>query len=215
MDRYWASNVDLPARLAQAAQCSGTGLVHVGTRWSIGERGEGPNSLYGATKALGDLLVLAPPLSPGKAQTGWAKVIRIRDLIGPCDPRPNIIRALNTAWEGDDVALMTPGLQLIDPLDVRDVADCLISVAEAPDSSSSITEIGLRPLSVRALVDEWVQATGRDVKVKWGALPLRGTELFEISPVHPATPFFRPRPRHITLRETLEAAPVAPMSVVR
>lgn len=196
---YFTSNVDLPRLVAEAANAGGTPLIHIGTRWSVGERGEGPNCLYAATKALGDAHVLR------RGTYGRMAVVRIRDLMGPSDSRSTIVSALRRAALRKAPLDMTAGAQLIDPIDVRDVAEALTSMAEGYAEGhlyEPMTEIGYAPITIRQFVKQWMGATGLEVEPVWGALPDRGTELMEIQPVHPPHPHFRPRPRHETLSAT-------------
>ncbi len=206
LPRYWASNVELPYRISEAARVGDAALIHVGTRWTLGERGEGPNCLYAATKGFGDQLVTS----------SWAEqletrvaVVRVRDLVGPHDPRSNIPRLLNIASSTGAELRMTKGDQMMDPIDVRDVATGLLrTIADFGASSAPpvFSEVGVQPITVREFVAQWQEATDRHVDVAWSALPYRGTELFAIEQVHPALPRFEARARHLTLRDTLLTA---------
>jgi len=210
LGRYWESNVDLPARIAQAAQVSGTTLIQVGTRWSLGASGEGPNSLYGATKQLGELLATSfkPAKMDGDTECGRVFIVRVRDIMGPGDRRATVAHALREASQTRTPLDMTPGDQLIDPIDARDVACALLSLASnagIAQATAPYTEIGLHPISVRQFVDEWQEATGLQTQVRWGAKPYRGTECFTMDRVHPMLSTFTPRARHETLRATLDS----------
>lgn len=207
LPRYLTSNVELPYRLGEAASAGGAVVIHVGTRWSLGERGEGPNSLYAATKAFGEGLLTAKWNHHGSVPGSQpVAVVLVRDLIGPHDPRSSLPRLLATASQQGRALPMTGGDQLMDPLDVRDVECALLEASERYAGGSrpeTYSEVAVKPITVRQFVSDWQDATRRRVNVLWGALPYRGLELFAIEQVHPGLPGFVARSRDETYRATL------------
>ena len=197
--KYLHTNSLLPAKIASACATSNTELALIGTRWSLGEFGEGPNSLYAATKLLGEvssMRILANSKVP-------MTVIRVRDLVGPGDPRNNLFRLLHDAVRSGKTLPLTPGYQLIDPIDVRDTSASIVSFLALRDRKAGIQqyEIGLRPETVRRIVMQWLDIHGVCADLDWAALPNRGTELFKMKQVHPNLPTFMPRARVETLRD--------------
>lgn len=207
VNAYIASNVSLPQALGAAAFASLTPLVHVGTRWSLGSHGDAPNSLYGATKALGDYLAAQAPTLRSPVGDTWPRaVVRVRDLIGPKDHRGKLPALLLDAAQSGAPLAMTDGTQLVDPMDVRDVAEALLDAVALLLAGSSLpvfNEIQHQPITVREFVREWEIATGLRAPILWGQLPPRGTELFSMEPVHPLLETFHPRPRRDTYRSTI------------
>jgi nucleoside-diphosphate-sugar epimerase len=207
LDSYVQSNILLPQRLADAAGASRTPLVHVGTRWSLGANGAAPNSLYGATKAVGDYLATrSTTVGFAGAADEQRIVVRVRDMIGPGDRRRKLPSLLAQAASTGVPLPMTAGDQLLDPQDVRDVAAALVKAAACLTRDESLpvfTEIAVRPMSIRQFVHDWERATGLHVPVHWGQLAYRGTELFAMPLIHPVLPTFSARAREETYRSTV------------
>ena len=203
---YWAANVDLPARLAQATAAVNTTFVHVSTHWAGMAQGERALSMYSATKALGETIV-AGTRGPGTPARRRCHVVRVRDLFGPGDQRRNVLRVLSDDYQAGIRPDMTSGWQLIDPLDVRDVSDAILRLAEvsaAHPTTPVVTELALEPMSVRQLVALWNRVSGDNCRPNWGALPDRGTEIYSMPRNCPPLVFFTAREREITLRDVAQ-----------
>jgi nucleoside-diphosphate-sugar epimerase len=210
LDSYVQSNILLPQRLGDAAGASATPLVQVGTRWSLGESGAVPNSLYGATKAFGDYLathsttVRSPRVADGRRIS-----VRVRDMMGSGDRRQKLPSLLAQAASTGIPLPMTAGDQLLDPQDVRDVAAALVKAAACLSRAESLplfTEVAIQPLSVKQFVNDWERATALHVPIDWGQLAYRGTELFAMPLIHPVLPTFSARAREETYRSTVSGA---------
>ena len=193
-ERYLAANAYLPRALAQASASSHTPIFHVSSRWVLGERGEGPNTLYGATKAFGD----AELARLMQANNVPYVVARIRETYGTNDPRGSLISALAGATVSGTPLQLTLGEQIADPTHVEDfavgAANTMMALAEG-DPIQGFFETPVDPLTVRQITYLWMDSVGENLCPVFGALPYRGIELFAMEQVHPSLPTFRPRDR--------------------
>ena len=185
------ANILLPQILALACARSRVPLLHIGSRWQLGEHGEGPNGPYAQSK------------ERGEREARWIcqtneipfSSILIRDTYGPFDPRRTLINELLQTAKGQNELLLTDGQQLIDPLHVRRVSDAVVSCGQAMVSGSpgGRYELGSpQPPTVRELVSQFEKSWGTTLSKRWGAVPPRGTELFDMVQVLPWAPGWSP-----------------------
>ena len=185
------ANVFLPVILAQACARTKVPLLHIGSRWQLGEHGEGPNGPYAQSKEEGEREareILHASDIPFLS-------ILIRDTYGMFDPRRTLINDLLEAAMSRCELPLTDGHQRIDPLHVTRVADVVVSCgrALATGSAGGRYEIGsTEPPTVRELVGLFEQSWGTALAKQWGAMPPRGVELFDMEPVLPWAPRWSP-----------------------
>ena len=191
---YLNANAYFPADLARASGVSRTPIFHISSRWTIGESGEGPNTIYGATKALGDA-----QLAREMQRLGVPFVIaRIRETFGINDPRGSLISTLASYGASGKPLPLTPGLQISDPIFVDDIAIGACLMVESLIGGATFNgffETIVQPQTVRQIVDLWQSEIAPDLNPLFGELPYRGIELFKMDQVHPALPYFNPRNR--------------------
>ena len=185
------ANIFLPVILAQACARTNIPLLHIGSRWQLGEGGEGPNGPYAQSKEEGEREARG---ILNATDTPFLSIL-IRDTYGMFDPRRTLINDLFEAAMSRRELLLTNGYQRIDPLHVTRVAHAVISCgrALATGSAGGRYEIGSsEPPTVRELVGLFEQGWGTPLAKQWGAMPLRGVELFDMDHVLPWAPGWSP-----------------------
>lgn len=187
IDALFDINALLPQRLAIACARGSTALIHLSSRWALGERGEGPNTAYGASKALGDAHVLR---TLGAAGVDHA-VVRIRETFGLYDPRSSLIGNLTQSSLQQSTLELSPGQQFVDPLDMTELATSIAHYVDElleQKAPSGVFETPCHPTTVLDVVDEWRNAVAPNLKVQVGARPYLGSELFALEQVHAPLP---------------------------
>lgn len=196
-----AANVAFGTAVAAAiALTPGRLFVNAGTFWQHkGGASYAPTTLYAAAKeAFRDIL----------AYYASEEGLHVVDLVlfdnyGPSDPRSKLCNLLDQASRTGEPVPLTAGEQLVDLLHVEDVAHAFAHAAcshPVPDLVTGYAVQSGAPVSIRSLVADFEQATGRPVPVQWGARSYSGQEMWEPWDVGPGLPGWSPRR---TLREGL------------
>jgi nucleoside-diphosphate-sugar epimerase len=179
VDQLIASNVLLPAQLAEAMTAAGAArLVNTGTAWQhFNTPGYNPVNLYAATKqAAVDILRYFHDARGLSVVT-----LKLFDTFGPGDKRRKLIQVLVDAALSGERLEMSPGEQLIDLTHIDDVIDAFLVAADrllasvAPLNEEFLISGTRRKL--RELVEITGEALGRDVHVTLGARPYRAREV--------------------------------------
>lgn len=185
------ANRVLPERLAAAASCAGSTFIQVGSRWQLGEFGEGPRGFYARMKEEGEHAAREVCLANG---IGMRSVL-IRDTYGTGDRRDNLIQSLVRALRQSNYLAVTRGDQRIDVARVERVAASIVeTVSLKPEDGSFMRfETGVEePPTVRELIELFMQFSNCNLDVDWGARPYRSVELFAMDQVHPWAPKWQP-----------------------
>lgn len=189
IERLVAANILFGAQVAEAMAVCGIGrLVNAGTSWqSVPGPGYCPANLYAATKqAFEDLL--AYYAHSGRIAT---LTLRLFDTYGPHDPRRKVVRMLAEAAVRGEPIDLSPGLQVIDLLHVRDAAagflqagNLLVDQAPvAPDAR--VYYLPGDRMSLRDLAGRIQRIAGRPIAAHWGARPYRPREIMRPLSVAP------------------------------
>ena len=153
-------------------------LVNAGSYWQHYEdRDYDPVCLYAATKqAFEDILTFFV-----NARHVSAVTLKLFDTYGPNDPRPKLLRQLQTAAAEGKTLAMSPGEQLASFVYIDDVIDAFLLAANRllggiVDGHESYAVNADQPICLRELVEVFARVTGMAVKVEWGARPYRARE---------------------------------------
>jgi nucleoside-diphosphate-sugar epimerase len=179
VDALITSNILLSTQLAEAMAATGARrLVNTGTSWqhfcTVDYR---PVNLYAATKqACEDILAYYHD-----AQGLSCLTLKLYDTYGPGDQRRKLINLLLDAARTGEPLALSPGEQEVELTHLDDVtaafaraADLLLH-SEAPLLAAYLVP-GTR-LTVRELVAQVIQATGRPIDAEWGGRPYRPREV--------------------------------------
>lgn len=184
IDRLVADNVLLTARVCQGCVEAGcTALVHAGTAWqnarsAPGDETPAPNSLYAATKQAAQDVIAA--FADGEGLN--AATLKIYDSYGPGDPRRKFLNVLAEKATAGAAMEVSPGEQTLHIVHVDDLvagfvhAGNLLARGEIP-GHHAFTLPSPKAVSLRALAETWMHATGRSVDIRWGAQPYRPGEV--------------------------------------
>jgi nucleoside-diphosphate-sugar epimerase len=173
------SNVLFGAQLLEAMACAGvTDLVNTGTAWQHYHSDHyNPVNLYAATKEAFEALI-AFYAGSGRIR---AATLRLFDVYGPDDPRPKLLSLLDRASRDGTELGLTPGEQQIDLVHVDDVVAAYLAAARllrgGIDGHRVYAVSTGEPVSVRTLVELFERASGRALRVTWGARPYREREI--------------------------------------
>jgi nucleoside-diphosphate-sugar epimerase len=176
-----ASNVLFPVQLADAMARNGVRfLVNTGSAWQhFRDADYDPVCLHAATKqAFEDLLAYF--VSAGKIE---CITLKLNDTYGPGDPRRKIFTLLRESALNRSSLKMSAGEQLIDIVHIDDVTAAFVAAAErlvegavAGRHEDYVVSSG-RPLSLRKLVELYLQLSGTQLAVEWGARSYRDREV--------------------------------------
>lgn len=173
------SNILFGTLILNAMQKYGVNnFINCGTSWQSNQCGEySPFNLYASTKqAFEDILKYYCD--------NWFKSITLRvfDTFGPNDARNRIVNLIiNSTINGFELD-MTPGEQLINLLDVRDVAMAFVialkQVANSPTKTNEIYAVNSKhSLPLKGLAAMIEDALGRKNRINWGGRPYRPNEI--------------------------------------
>ncbi len=166
-----------------------------------------PQSLYARCKRAAHL-VLSEVFERGGGALAWARLFHIH---GPGENPTRLVPALAASLrEGRSFAL-SPGQQLRDHLDVRDVASALVHLA-ASESTGPINVCSGKPVTLKAVMETVAREVGSSAPLQFGERPYREGEVMNLTGVPER--LFRSgwRPVHTDLgksiRETIAAGHV-------
>jgi len=176
------SNILFGVQLLEAMSKAGVQyLVNTSTFWEHYENKDySPVNLYAATKrAFQDLLQYYVEAKGMNAIT-----LKLFDTYGPNDPRPKLLNLLFSIAETGESLAMSPGEQEVDLVHIDDVVRAYKMAAKRLlDNKVDRHEIyGVstgNPMSIKDLVKEVEQVTGKKLHVEWGARPYRDREVME------------------------------------
>jgi dTDP-6-deoxy-L-talose 4-dehydrogenase (NAD+) len=184
-----AANTDLPLVLLDIAEAAGaTAFVHTGSAFEYAEpvtrtaiREDAPLEtvkLYGRTKTAGSLAVV----EQARARGIHALVPRLFGIYGAGERAWRLLPSLHSRLVRGERVPLTAGLQERDFLYVKDVAACLIALAEAIEGGAVEPQIvnlcsGV-PMTVRQFAEDVATALGapRDL-LAFGDIPMRAHEV--------------------------------------
>lgn len=177
-------NIKLGCQLVDFARENGSGLlVNFGSCFEYGDHGDvlltedmgcNPESLYAISKNASTTLLNA------YAKMQSVQLITVRPFgvfgegEGPNRLAPSIIRS---CLKGENVRT-TPGEQIRDFVNVKDVARSIVCLANAGYTAYEIYNIcSSNPVSVRSFIEEIVEVCGFDLSlVQFGSIPYRQNE---------------------------------------
>ena len=198
------ANLLLGAQLLEAMSCAGVrSLVNTGTSWQYFHcESFRPVNLYAATKqAFEDILAYYVDAAGIRAVT-----LSLFDSYGPGDTRKKLLRLLLDCLETNGELQMSPGDQILDLTHVDDIASaflhaaCLVRDPKQPPLVSYTVGSGER-MTLREVVATLEKASGRSLRIDWGARPYRPREVMRLWD-GPVLPGWKPK---ITLAKGFEA----------
>lgn len=99
----------------------------------------------------------------------WARLFY---MFGAGQNPASLLAQLERALErGDEEFPMSAGEQLRDYMPVEKVADALVNLIEHPQITGIVNICSGKPISVRRLVEEFVAAKGKKIRLKFGHFP--------------------------------------------
>lgn len=174
------SNILFSTQLLEAMRASGVQkIINTGTSWQHFNNEEyNPVCLYAATKEAFDAIL------EFYIQAYTIKVVTLKlfDTYGPEDQRQKLFSLLNKAAKNSETLDMSGGEQLIDLVHVDDVVAAYIAAAEYLTVGKIIryekyaVSSGCA-LSLKELVELYIQVTGKRISVNWGARLYRSREV--------------------------------------
>jgi len=173
------SNIEFGMQVCEAMSVAGVGrLVNVGTSWQNYEnRDYDPVNLYAATKqAMEEIIRFYVNVGGFSCIT-----LRLCDTYGPADPRRKLFSILKEAAAGERKLSMSPGTQLIDLVHVNDVVNAfMVAGKRLLCSGRSVYEVFAvrsgQPMTVRDVVQLFLELGGLEVDIQWGGRPFRRRE---------------------------------------
>ena len=199
VNRLIESNLNFPTQLLEAMSQLGIKLlINTGTSWQhYNNEAYNPVNLYAATKQAFESL-LAYYL---EAKDFRAINIKLFDTYGPNDTRPKLFSLLRMAARTGEVLRMSPGEQLLDLVYIDDVLDAFLLAMERllkVEKAESYSVSSLERISLRELINIYIETVGRPVSVKWGGQPYRSREVLVPWTDHRPVSGWQPR---VCLRE--------------
>lgn len=176
------SNVALPASIAaELVKRSGKMLIVFGTSWQMADSNSyRPFNLYAATKQAAEDVLTHYALQGLRIAS-----IRLFDTYGEDDDRSKLLNHLIAASLSGQKIDVTLGEQEIDLVQIDDVAEGVLLVLnelQNHDPTSGVSVYGLgtgHPGTVRDLITQLEQQTGRRINAKFGGRPYRDREVMK------------------------------------
>ena len=175
-----ASNVTFGTELLEAMAANGVkNFVNTGTSWQhYNSEDYNPVNLYAASKqAFLDIIRYYQ-----EAQNFKVINLELFDTYGPGDPRRKLFALLKEISETHETLKMSKGEQLIDIVYIEDVVRAFV-LAGNYLADGDYEQCGTYAVSsgqatpLKELVAKFVQISGRDVNIEWGARPYRNREV--------------------------------------
>ncbi|HEY5993156.1 MAG TPA: NAD(P)-dependent oxidoreductase [Gallionellaceae bacterium] len=173
-------NVLFASQLIEGMRVNGvTKLVNTGTFWQHYNNEEyNPVCLYAATKQAFESIL------EYYVQACGFKVITLMlfDTYGVDDHRQKLFNILKRAATTGETLNMSPGEQLIAPVYVDDVTETFVLAADRLMKNVSLAHeryavSPMHPIRLRDLVGLYLDISGRQVAINWGARPYRDREV--------------------------------------
>jgi nucleoside-diphosphate-sugar epimerase len=162
-----------------------------------------PSSLYARCKHAAHL-VLEELFAREGARLAWARLFHMH---GPGERAARLIPAVAAALRAGQPFALSPGEQVRDHLDVRDVAAALLHLA-ACDFTGPVNVCSGQPVTLRTLLETLARELGHVELLQFGSRPYSATEVMNLSgnPARLWGTGFRPRHADLaqSLRETLD-----------
>jgi len=177
------SNLLFGSQLLEAMRANNIcNFINTGTSWQhYKNENYNPVCLYAATKQAFEAII------EYYIQACNFKIITLKlfDTYGPNDPRPKLIAMLNNAEKNNLPLNMSAGEQLIDLVHIDDVVDAYLMAAHRLLENEIFRHerfaVSTRnPIPLKQLVQLYVEATGKNIQVNWGARPYRFREVMNI-----------------------------------
>lgn len=135
-----------------------------------------PRSLYARCKRAAHL-VLGELYERGGAKLTWARLFHMQ---GPGEHPARLIPSLAQALREGRPFALSPGEQIRDHLDVRDVAAALLHLA-THDVTGAVNVCSGQPLSLRRLMEAVAGVVGRPELLRFGERPYRPGEVMDLT----------------------------------
>lgn len=182
VDNLLASNILFGTHILEAMKESKTKiLINTGTSWQHYNSEEyNPVDLYAATKEAFEKIIKYYV----EAENIRCITLKLFDTYGENDKRPKLINLLNKfADEGKELD-MSLGEQKLDLVHVDIVTKAFLRAYDKLQKDKNIkNEIyGVssgKQFSLREIVENFERATGKKLKINWGARPYRKREVME------------------------------------
>ncbi|MDQ7001096.1 MAG: NAD(P)-dependent oxidoreductase [Ghiorsea sp.] len=177
------SNITFGTELLEAMVFHGVSrFANTGTYWEHYQNKDySPVNLYAATKrAFQDLLQYYVEAKGIKTIT-----LKLFDTYGQNDPRPKLLNLLMKIAETGETLAMSLGEQKIDLVHIDDVVSAYLLAAERLLGNKvdrhEIYGISTgKPMSIKDLVNQVEQVTGKKLHIEWGGRPYRDREMMDI-----------------------------------
>lgn len=161
-----------------------------------------PANLYAATKqAFCDILEYYVDAKGIRAIT-----LELFDTYGPNDPRPKLLNLLLRIANTGELLAMSPGEQKIDLVHIDDVVEAYMLAAkrllDTKVSGHEVYGVGTKnPITLKKMVAEIQQQTGRTLNIQWGGRPYRSREVFETWQNYQVIPGWAPKIRGLQIKD--------------
>lgn len=197
------SNVLLGTQLLESLQAlENPTVIYAESYWQrTGPNHEESWNLYAATKSAFD------PILHYYTQSLGLRTIQLvlYDIYGPDDDRGKVLSMLDKASREQTDLDLSPGNQQLDLLHVKDIVRGLeiarhLAATQPAGSIARYHLSNLNRISLRDLAKEFARATGRKLKLRWGARPYREGEIMAPNSPDTMLPSWEPQ---ITLADGL------------
>lgn len=174
------ANIVFPTLLLEAMSRTGVQhFVNTGTSWQhYQNQAYNPVNLYAASKQAFESLLAHYT----EIQGLHAITLKLFDTYGPGDTRPKLFSHLRAAARSGKTLKMSPGEQLIDLVYIDDVVEAYLLATRrvlAIDAAETYAVSSGRHISLRQLVAQYAETTGRKLAIEWGGLPYRPREVMQ------------------------------------
>jgi nucleoside-diphosphate-sugar epimerase len=175
------SNILFGTQLAEAMNANGIRkLINTGTSWQHYQgKTYSPVCLYAATKQAYETILTYYTEVHGLQVAS----LKLFDTYGPGDKRKKVIPLLIESMNTGSELMMSPGDQLMDLVYIDDIVSAYLHAARLvlnEDNPGDVKEYAIssgNPISLKRLVDEICDISGRTINVKWGGRPYRPREV--------------------------------------
>jgi nucleoside-diphosphate-sugar epimerase len=138
-----------------------------------------PKSLYARCKHSVHL-VLAELFRQNGASLAWARLFHMH---GPGEHPSRLIPSLAAALRAGRPFALSPGEQVRDHLDVRDVGSALVHIAVHPELQGAINVCSGKPVTLRTVLDTVGRELGRPDLLEFGKRPYLAGEVMNLAGV--------------------------------
>jgi dTDP-6-deoxy-L-talose 4-dehydrogenase (NAD+) len=160
-----------------------------------------PSSLYARCKHAAHL-VLEEVFARAEGHLAWARLFHMH---GPGERAARLIPAVAAALRAGRPFALSPGEQVRDHLDVRDVASALLHLA-ACDVTGPVNVCAGKPVTLRTVLETVGREVGKVELLQFGARPYSATEVMVLAGDPARLLGTGWRPRHTDLAQSLRDA---------